>query len=207
MKAPYRQQGFSLLELMIGVIILSILVALAVPAFGDAIERRQIAGIIDDIQTRIALARSEAIKRNQPVSFAIQAAGGDNWCLGLKSNDTAGCDCTETVTTAADYCAVGDSSALMAGSDVAGITLDPAAMTAFDPNGDADNTFSFDPTQGTLSNLGDGDTTTGGNQLKFSSSDGNYLLEVSVNPLGLTKACFSSSPATPRRYGNLPTCS
>lgn len=195
-----RQQGFTLIEVTIGVIILGILLALAVPAFGDAIERRRIAGIIDDVQSRIALARSEAIKRNQPVSFAVQAAGGDNWCIGLKSNDTAGCDCNETVSTEADFCAIGDSAALIGGGAVAGITLDPAAITAFD----TDNAFSFDPTQGTLSNLSDAG---GGNQLKFSSSDGNYLLEININPLGLTKACFSSSPATPRRYGSLPTCS
>ena len=66
---PSLQQGMTLIELMIGLIILSIMVGLAVPAFGDAIERRKIAGLVDEVQTRIAVARSEAIKRNQGVGF------------------------------------------------------------------------------------------------------------------------------------------
>ena len=202
---PSQQQGFTLIELMIGLIILSVMVGLAVPAFGDAIERRKIAGVIDDVMTRIALARSEAIKRNQIVSFTVRGDDDENWCIGLRSDTVDPCDCRPAIAdpAAVTDCAIGAAQSVLGGRPVAGISLDVAkADTAYNST---PATFSFDPVQGTLSDLTDVGSP-GDNQMQFTSAKGNYILAININPLGLPKACFSQVPASPKRYGGLSEC-
>ncbi|WP_456405195.1 GspH/FimT family pseudopilin [Thiolapillus sp.] len=69
-------QGFTLVELLITVVVLSILVALAVPSFRGLMDRNAVSTTANDLLSSILLARSEAIKREQPVIFSGNADFG-----------------------------------------------------------------------------------------------------------------------------------
>src|SRR5258706_14776017 len=69
LRRPAR--GFSLIELMLVISILGILFALATPDLEIYLVNQKIRASATSIQNGIQLARSEAVKRNQPVSFVL----------------------------------------------------------------------------------------------------------------------------------------
>lgn len=70
------QRGFSLPELMIGIVIFAILISMALPSFTAWIQKSQIRTAAETIQNGLALARGEALRRNAQVSFTM--AGPDS---------------------------------------------------------------------------------------------------------------------------------
>lgn len=66
-----RQRGFSLIELMVTVTLLSILMLLAFPAFSEWIQNSRIRTAAEAVQNGLQLARAEAVKRNARVEFAL----------------------------------------------------------------------------------------------------------------------------------------
>ena len=83
---PPRQRGFTLIEAMVTVAILSILVALAAPSFVPMIERWRVRQSVEQLESTLYYARSEAIKRGGGI--AIDATGG--WGQGWKVTHTQG---------------------------------------------------------------------------------------------------------------------
>src|SRR5688572_26386195 len=61
------QRGFTLLELMVTLAVMAILIALALPSFRDVSMNLRMSGLVSDLMADLALARSEAIKRNLTV--------------------------------------------------------------------------------------------------------------------------------------------
>ncbi len=72
------EQGFTLVELLITVAVLGILTALAVPSFREMMDRNAVTTTANDLLSSILLARSEAVKREQPVIFSGNA-GFTTW--------------------------------------------------------------------------------------------------------------------------------
>lgn len=68
---PSRPQasGFSLLELMIVVSLISILALLVTPSMAEWTRNQRIRGAAENLLHGLQLAREEAIRRNRPVSF------------------------------------------------------------------------------------------------------------------------------------------
>jgi len=64
-----QQKGFTLIELMIGLVIAGILMVLAVPSFRDYMDNNRAVTISNSFIAAIHLARSEAIKRGNEVSI------------------------------------------------------------------------------------------------------------------------------------------
>jgi type IV fimbrial biogenesis protein FimT len=96
MRAPLRQRGFTLIELMVTITVLAILASLAGPSMGDMIERRRLASQTEAITDLLHLARSEAIKHSGvtlPRSVAVTVSPGSAWFVGVANGDTA---CTNT---------------------------------------------------------------------------------------------------------------
>lgn len=79
------QEGVSLIELAIGLLIISLLVAMAVPGFRDWIQSTQIRTAAESILNGLQLARTEAVRRNSQVRFQLTDSV-DNAC-GLSTVD------------------------------------------------------------------------------------------------------------------------
>lgn len=65
------QRGFSLIELVIGVIIMSILLAAGIPSFTAWIQNAKIRTAAESLQDGLQLARAEAVRRNGSVLFSL----------------------------------------------------------------------------------------------------------------------------------------
>jgi len=63
--------GFSLIELMIGIAILSILMTLGLPSFRQFLQNTQIRNAAETTMQGLNLARNEAVRRNTPVRFTL----------------------------------------------------------------------------------------------------------------------------------------
>lgn len=74
-----RHAGFTLLELLTTIAVLSVIVAIGVPNFREFVRNSRMTAAANDIVTDFNLARSEAIKRGVPVTLC-------------KSQDGATCD-------------------------------------------------------------------------------------------------------------------
>lgn len=79
-----KQHGVTLIELMVTISVLAVLTALAAPSFTPLIERWRVRGAVEDLQTTLYHARSEAIKRGGGVT--ITAIDGD-WSKGWTVED------------------------------------------------------------------------------------------------------------------------
>lgn len=68
-----RSSGFTLVELLIGVVILAMLTAIALPSYDVWMRNVQLRATAESVLNGLQLARSEAIKRNANVEFILGA--------------------------------------------------------------------------------------------------------------------------------------
>lgn len=89
-----RQAGMTLIELMIGIVVLGILLALGVPTFSRWTQSSQIRNAAEAIHNGLMLARAEAVRRNTAVRFQFVTTTtsacalsdtGANWVVSLDS--------------------------------------------------------------------------------------------------------------------------
>lgn len=76
MLIPGRQVGVSLIELMIGIVIVSLLMVMGAPSFSLWIQNTQVRTAAESIQNGLQIARAEAVRRNANVRFNLTDAGG-----------------------------------------------------------------------------------------------------------------------------------
>src|SRR3954466_9548656 len=75
--APAR--GFTLIELMTVVSIVSVLLGVCAPSFSEFLANQHAKGLTYDLMSDLILARNEALKRNASVSLT---RGGAGWQYG-----------------------------------------------------------------------------------------------------------------------------
>ena len=76
---PRAQRGVTLIELMLGLVVLGVLLAVGVPSFQAWLQNAQIRTATDALMNGIQSARTEAVRRNKVVYFALEA--GTDWTV------------------------------------------------------------------------------------------------------------------------------
>jgi len=124
-----RQQGFTLVELMVTVAVVAILAVIAFPNFQSTLRANRIAAAHNELLALLNLARSDGVRNNRGggVCGSSTGAGCDgNWAAGVMafadSNGNGSFDAGETVLRF---------SAINPNLGVTG----PSAQVAFDPRG------------------------------------------------------------------------
>jgi type IV fimbrial biogenesis protein FimT len=92
-----EQVGFGLLELMVGIAIFAIAMALAAPAFADWMRNVRVRSTAESIQSGLYFARAEAVRRNTVVRFQFTtgidsscalSASGTSWVVNMSVTDS-----------------------------------------------------------------------------------------------------------------------
>lgn len=93
MKILIKAQGFTLVELMTAIAVLSILLSVALPSFENMLLSGRLRSYANELVASVYLARSEAIKTNSVVRLCASSNGtscdgswGQGWVV-LRSND------------------------------------------------------------------------------------------------------------------------
>ncbi len=81
------QNGFTMLELMVTLVVLSILLGIGVPSFQSVIRNNRIASATNELVGALTYARSEAMKRGDTVTACPtvdeeSCAGSNDWAKG-----------------------------------------------------------------------------------------------------------------------------
>ena len=82
MRNASRDQGFTLVELMVTVFIAAMLFAVAIPSFRSIMANNRLVTQTNEMVGALQIARSEAITRNTTVMFCRTAAAADTTCAG-----------------------------------------------------------------------------------------------------------------------------
>ena len=151
MKIISEARGFTLVELMVAIAVLSIILTVAVPSITSMRDRNRVRAAAEAVYAHLQFARSESIKQDR--NLTVRVATGTNWCLGI--SNSSGCDCQIT-----NSCQFGPAGGLLernlSGNDFSDITL-----TSNQSNISFDSRRGIDLNPGTI-------TLTGGNLLAIS---------------------------------------
>ena len=82
-----KSSGFSLIELLMGVVVMSILVSIGMPSFQQWLRNAQVRNAAESIANGMQRARAEAVAHNANIQFAI--TGGSSWRVELPGTDPA----------------------------------------------------------------------------------------------------------------------
>jgi len=186
-----KKLGFTLIELLVVITLIGISVTIAVPSWEQVSQKRRLTSATEQVAALLAVAQSEAQKRNQAVSLAFSRSGDNNWCVGAITGPS-GCDCTETDTTSAQFCSIDNTPHRIEASSFQFLKLIEASDTQ---PGEGDSYITFDPVRGILQPAGDK------LQLTFESSGGYYQLRLVIGPTGLLSICNSGEDRIVGGYG------
>lgn len=174
--------GVTLVELMVTVAVLAILLAVALPAFGDFMEKARLRGAADALSSQFALARAQAMRTDRNVTLAIEGED-ETWCSGARQFDAGGtmglaaaggeaaCDCATTPA----QCMVAGEQLVVASSAHEGVLLLDADGTS----------FVFDRKTGSLVDL-----TPQTLQLRAEDDPDRFGLDVVTTPMGHARTCI-----------------
>lgn len=104
MTRPVHTHGFSLIELIIAIALMSILMTFAMPMYSSYMHNQRIRSSAEGVLSGLQIARSEAVKQNRRVEFlltddevdpsnassAAAATGGASWMARALDTPTAG---------------------------------------------------------------------------------------------------------------------
>jgi type IV fimbrial biogenesis protein FimT len=76
MLARQSQNGVTLIELLIGIVIVSMMLALGMPSFSSMIQNAQVRGAAESVMNGLQSARNEALRRNVNVRFTLTDTTG-----------------------------------------------------------------------------------------------------------------------------------
>lgn len=171
-------RGFTLVELMMSIVLIGIGTSLALPSYRDMIDKRQLTNNAERLASFVSSVQTISSRTNQVVTVSYSHTDHENWCIGAVIDDTA-CDCTETVTTASDFCAIDSQKFVMDDGD----TNDQALLHSIT----GDGAYSFDPIRGLFLDLDDSLT------MELHSDNRKFKLNLVVSSTGQVILCSDDS--------------
>lgn len=115
-----RPRGLTLIELVIGLGICAVLMSLAVPSFGQYLQRQRLKTAAQGLELDLREARFEAARRGSALYLSFQ--GGADWCYALGTTPDCNCHVQQACRIKATR-----------GSDLRGVHLLEAQTVRFDP--------------------------------------------------------------------------
>jgi type IV fimbrial biogenesis protein FimT len=79
-----NNQGFTLIEMMIAILIAAILISVGIPSFFDLIQRNSVSTASNELVSALLYARSEAVRQESDVTFALAESG---WTVKVDDTD------------------------------------------------------------------------------------------------------------------------
>ena len=131
-----KQSGFTLMELLITVAIVSILLSIAGPNFLDFFDRKRLVGTAEELASNLQFTRAESLARHVDLHMTGNASGNATWVYGIGyggGDGGAGCNIAQVLATAVDACVLIVDDGLDDGNPANDITLVDGTTTA-DPN-------------------------------------------------------------------------
>lgn len=166
--------GFTIVELMVSLALLSITLALALPSYREMVEKRQLTQGAEQVFAFLNSAQGIASRSNSVVTVSYSRTDEDDWCVGAVLGSTA-CDCTESVSTEADFCAID--------GGVTRLTNDHVGNTKIIQSMNGDGAYAYDPVRGILVDLDDS------LDVVMHSPNDSYQLRLIVSNTGHTVMC------------------
>ena len=177
-------RGFTLIELMVTVGVLSIILMAALPSFNEFRQRSALRGATDQIISFWANARFESLKRNALVKVSMSTDNA-NYCMGAAVTDSAAtntqCNCFETNPANANFCDVGRYPVDQAEWKRIRYLGTPSALIGASKNG----VVVIDPKRGGLTLP----TSAGYWELASPAGGTDYRLRVNIDLFGRAVAC------------------
>jgi len=166
--------GFTIVELMVSLVLLSITLTLALPSYREMVEKRQLTQGAEQVFAFLNSAQGIASRSNSVVTVSYSRTDEDDWCFGAVLGSMA-CDCTETVSTEADFCEI-DGGVIRLTNDHVGNTKIMESMVG-------DGAYAYDPVRGLMVDLNDSLDV-----VMYSPNDG-YQLRLIVSNTGHAVMC------------------
>ncbi len=193
-----HQTGLSIIELMVGVVILGFTLMTAVPSFADWMRNAQIRSAAESIHNGLQTARTEAVKRNSSARFqltstldnsCVLSTSGSNWLVNRTSS-----------TTPASLCGTAPGNAatpfvLQSGPVTSGGVAVNASQVAVSFNGLGQQVASTNPTLGVAVLTID---VTPAQGTCIANNGTARCLRVIVSPTGQSRVCDPSLTGTVR---------
>ena len=170
--------GLTSVELLVAVVLVGTTLALALPSFRAMTEKRQLTQGAEQIHAYLNSIQGIASRSNSTVTVSYSRTDNDDWCFGAVLGNVA-CDCTETTTTAADFCAIDGVASRLTGDHVGNSGV-LASLTG-------DGAYTFEPVRGLLVDLDDSVA------MELHSPTGSYKLRLSVSNTGQSVMCSKDS--------------
>jgi type IV fimbrial biogenesis protein FimT len=89
MRASLPSRGFTLIELMVAMTIAALVLLIGMPSFTTFVRNSEIRSTAESISNGLRAARSEATRRNLPVSFTLAGGGSASWAINVFDPVTA----------------------------------------------------------------------------------------------------------------------
>ena len=86
-----QQKGITLIEVLVGLVLLVIAGLVAVPSFTDYLERQRLKAAAESLAASLNLARSEALAQQQFMYVQLAGQGSERWCYAVFKEPK--CDC------------------------------------------------------------------------------------------------------------------
>jgi prepilin-type N-terminal cleavage/methylation domain-containing protein len=168
--------GFTLLEVLMAIVLVAIGTALALPSYHSMVEKRQLTRDAERLASFVSSVQSAAARANRVVTVSYTRVDHEKWCIGaaINATDTA-CDCTETITTASDYCAIDGQQFVLDDTDANNLQL------LHGVTGDGD--YAFDPIRGLFVDPNDALT------MELHTDSRKFKLNLTVNNTGRVILC------------------